>query len=217
MNKKQMRALALEARAGLTKSQRADFSGVITEKLMKLPCYQNAKALLTYVSFRSEVDTVSLIRLALQEGKAVFAPKVLGRDMAFFRISSLDDLSPGYRGIWEPEAKTSYNDWISQNPVEATNPEENGIPEENLPHTLLCMPGAAFDRQRHRIGYGGGFYDRYLWAMGSEQAKRTVTAALAFSCQVFQEIPWEAHDICPDGIITETDIMGTALHCMETV
>ena len=160
MNKKQMRALALEARDGLTKRQRADFSGVITEKLMKLPCYQNAKALLTYVSFRSEVDTVSLIRLALQEGKAVFAPKVLGRDMAFFRISSLDDLSPGYRGIWEPEAKTSYNDWISQNPVEATNPEENGIPEENLPHTLLCMPGAAFDRQRHRIGYGGGFYDR---------------------------------------------------------
>ena len=115
MNKKQMRALALEARDGLTKRQRADFSGVITEKLMKLPCYQNAKALLTYVSFRSEVDTVSLIRLALQEGKAVFAPKVLGRDMAFFRISSLDDLSPGYRGIWEPEAKTSYNDWISQN------------------------------------------------------------------------------------------------------
>ena len=57
MNKKQMRALALEARDGLTKRQRADFSGVITEKLMKLPCYQNAKALLTYVSFRSEVDT----------------------------------------------------------------------------------------------------------------------------------------------------------------
>ncbi len=188
MDKKQMRDLALARRDGLTGKQRRAGSDRIVEQLTELPCYLEAEALLTYVSFRSEVDTFSLINRALAEGKAVFTPRVSGRDMAFFRILSLGDLTEGYRGILEPQGTDSYADWMGQN-------------------TLICLPGAAFDRDRHRIGYGGGFYDRYLRKLQERQEGKISTAALAFACQIFEEIPWEAHDICPACIITEKEII----------
>lgn len=183
--KKEIRREALKRRDCLTKEQRRAGSGKIVKKITGLSCYQKADALLTYVSFRSEVDTFSLIRRALAEGKAVFTPKVLGRDMAFFRIFSVDDLREGYRGILEPEPTTPYIDQNGQN-------------------SLICMPGAAFDRKRHRIGYGGGFYDRYL---SNGRAGNITTAALAFDCQIFEEIPWETYDICPSCIVTEKEII----------
>lgn len=192
MDKKQMRASALAERDGLTEKRRMAASGRITEKLTGLSCYREADAVLTYVSFRSEVNTFLLIRRALTEGKAVFAPKVMGRDMEFFRIFSPDDLREGYRGILEPVEAASYFDWIGH---------------LALPRTLVCMPGAAFDRERHRIGYGGGFYDRYLSEMKKKRAGKAIMAALAFDCQIFEEIPWEAHDVCPDCIVTEKEII----------
>ncbi len=188
MDKKQMRAFALTRRDGLTGKQRKDGSDRIVEQLTELPCYREADALLTYVSFRSEVDTVPLINRALAEGKAVFAPRVSGRGMEFFRILSLGDLKEGYRGILEPQGEDSYTDWMGQG-------------------TLVCLPGAAFDRNRHRIGYGGGFYDRYLWKLQERRDEKINTAALAFACQIFEEIPWEAHDIRPACIITEKEII----------
>ncbi len=188
MDKKQMRALALARRDGLAKEQRRVGSDRIVAQLTELSCYLEADTLLTYVSFRSEVDTIPLIRRALTEGKAVFTPRVSGRDMEFFRMVSLGDLKEGYRGILEPQGTDSYTDHISQN-------------------TLICLPGAAFDRNHHRIGYGGGFYDRYLWKLQERQEGKISTAALAFACQIFEEIPWEAHDICPACIITEKEII----------
>ena len=188
MDKKLMRRLALEKRDSLTIEQRESDSRKIMQRLTDLPCYQKADALLTYVSFRSEADTLPLIRLALQDGKAVFAPRVSGRDMEFFRIFSFDDLKEGYQGILEPDTTHSYTDLVSQN-------------------ALLCIPGAAFDKKRHRIGYGGGFYDRYLSGMEESRMEKTIKAAFAFSCQIFEEIPWEFHDICPDFIITEREII----------
>lgn len=79
-----------------------------------------------------------------------------------------------------------------------------------MPRTLLCMPGAAFDRARHRIGYGGGFYDRYLakmTAMMPQRALQLTTVALAYRCQVFDEIPWEPHDVTPDILLTEQEVI----------
>lgn len=186
MDKKQMRAFALAKRDALTKKQREADSEKIISRLMSLSAYQKADAILTYVSFRSEVDTFPLIHSALAEKKAVFAPKVLGREMAFFKISSVNDLREGYRGILEPEETLSYDDWNSQS-------------------VLICLPGAAFDRNRHRIGYGGGFYDRYLSKTKEKPPGTVATAALAFSCQIFEEIPWEVHDIRPACIVTERE------------
>lgn len=207
--KKRFRREALAKRDSLTAEQRGNYSGRIIKKLIDLPCYVNADAILTYVSFRSEVDTFPLIERAFTDGKAVFAPKVLGKEMDFFRIYSLADLMAGYRGILEPSGGQLFDKWMNDRLGQ---------------YTLICMPGAAFDRARHRIGYGGGFYDRYLGIFlqdgantdatvqpqaGTDTAghlrRRVATAALAYDCQVFEEIPWEAHDIRPEWIITEKE------------
>lgn len=207
MDKKQTRVLALGKRDGMTEKQRRVGSGEIIRRLMRLSCYQEADAILTYVSFRSEADTFPLISSALAEKKAVFVPKVLGRDMEFFRIFSLDDLREGYRGILEPDITISYGDWISQNFGVLPTIGEAGDTPSGLPHTLVCVPGAAFDRKRRRIGYGGGFYDRYLSKMMESPSGMADAVALAFDCQIFEEIPCEVHDICPDCIVTEREII----------
>lgn len=186
--KAEVRARALALRDGIPTKERMRLSEKIVKNLTDHVCYREAQALLAYVSFRSEVDTVSLIERALADGKAVFAPRVAGREMDFFRITGLCDLAEGYHGILEPR---------------------NHITEVYTPSAekaLMCMPGAAFDRTHHRIGYGGGFYDRYLSGL-SGQVKHTIcTAALAYDCQILQEIPWDDHDICPRWIVTETEV-----------
>lgn len=204
MDKKQMRTLALAKRDALTKKQRKAGSEEIVRRLTELSCYRDADAVLTYASFRSEADTFPLIRQALKEGKAVFTPKVLGREMEFFKIFSVDDLREGYRGILEPDETVSYVDWKSQ---EKNAQPKAGNRRSDFPRTLICLPGAAFDRNRHRIGYGGGFYDRYLSKTEERAAGTVFTAALAFDCQIFEEIPWEAHDFCPARIVTEKEII----------
>ena len=215
------RAAALEKRDSLTAGQRRDYSDRIIKKLTNLSCYREADAVLTYVSFRSEVDTIPLIEQAYADGKAVFAPKVTGKEMEFYRIFSLDDLSAGYRGILEPTGELSFYGRMTDRTSQTI---------------LVCMPGAAFDRARHRIGYGGGFYDRYLSGLlrinantdaaaklsaGSDATahsqanvdtaghlqRKVTTAALAYDCQIFEEIPWEPYDVCPERIITETKII----------
>ncbi len=186
--KAEVRARALALRDEIPAQERMRLSKKIVKNLTEHTCYRETQALLTYVSFRSEVDTISLIERAFADGKAVFAPRVAGREMNFFRIKDLGDLEEGYHGILEPR---------------------NHITEVCSPiagKALMCMPGAVFDRAHHRIGYGGGYYDRYLASL-SGQAKNTIcTAALAYDCQILQEIPWDSHDICPRWIITETEI-----------
>ena len=206
ISKKQIRLEALKRRDRLSAEQRRDYSDRIIKKLTGLSCYQEADAVLTYISFRSEVDTFPLLEQAFADGKKVFAPKVSGKEMDFLRVVSPADLTEGYRGILEPRDGLSFLRAMEE------------AREPNLPRILICMPGAAFDRARHRIGYGGGFYDRYLSGLLREEkdAKAAAwpqagagfsTAALAYDCQIFEEIPWEAHDICPERIVTETELL----------
>lgn len=190
--KKRFRTEALTTRNSLTAEQHKRNSDRIIRKLISLPCYREADAILTYISFRSEVDTFPLLEQAFADEKAVFAPKVLGKEMAFYRIFSRDDLAAGYQGILEPVGGMLFETWRN---------------DQTSQRVLICLPGAAFDRSCHRIGYGGGFYDRYLGDTACPQMK-CVTAALSFNCQIFEEIPWEAHDIRPKQIITETEVIS---------
>lgn len=232
--KRQFRATALERRDSLTTAQRKDYSGRILKNLTSLPCYQDADAILTYVSFRSEVDTFPLIETALADGKAVFAPKVLGKEMEFYRIFSVKDLESGYMGILEPMGGHSIAAWIGDRMGQQQNCPHDRLLNvgeaaaflETVPSALVCMPGAAFDRTCHRIGYGGGFYDRYLSRILHQTEKTDVsaytqtgadmeehpqlkvsTAALAYDCQIFEEIPWKSHDIRPMCVVTEKEIL----------
>lgn len=241
--KKRFRKEALAMRDSLTPEQRKCYSDKIIRNLLSQPCYQEADAILTYISFRSEVDTFPLLERAFADGKAVFAPKVLGKEMAFYRIFSRDDLTAGYQGILEPVGgmvfETWRNDWISQRKKCQQEPllmtREAMTSEDGMPSVLVCLPGAAFDRSCHRVGYGGGFYDRYVSRLLQDRGStgvgtllqaqtdaaahsqadtvmpcpqmKYVMAGLSFNCQMFEEIPWEAHDICPERIITETEII----------
>lgn len=186
--KAEVRARALALRNDIPTDERMRCSEKIIKHLTDHICYREAQALLTYVSFRSEVDTISLIERAFADGKAVFVPRVAGRDMDFFRIKALSDLEEGYHGILEPQK------YITE------------VYKPSVGKAIMCMPGAAFDRAHHRIGYGGGYYDRYLSGLSWQAKDWICTAALAYDCQIQQEIPWDSHDICPEWIVTETEI-----------
>lgn len=222
--KRRIRQAALEIRDSLTDKQRRNYSDRIIERLVSLPGYREAEAILTYVSFRSEVNTFPLLDRVFSDGKAVFVPKVSGKEMDFYRIFSEADLTEGYRGILEPSGGQLLDGWMDDQISQRVGgrqekPLKNREEQEGEPAVLsvmICMPGAAFDRACHRIGYGGGFYDRYLSgrsaaAEGAEGKTHLcaayLTAALAYDCQVFEEIPWEMHDICPMCVVTEKEII----------
>ena len=155
----------------------------ILERFRQLSAYKDASLLLAYVDAKREVETRLLMRCAWDDGKKVAAPRVDGDGiMHFYYLRSLKDLEPGAFGIMEPRAY-----------CRICEPEEG----------LLLMPGVAFDEQGHRVGYGGGYYDRYL-----EKHPHLIHIALAFEFQIFPEVPSEKHDICPDLIVTENRILG---------
>ena len=186
--KKRLRKEILGKRDALPEEKREQFSAMIRETLRAFPEYSECEALFAFVSFGSEVDTHTLIRQAFADGKSVYCPKVTGEDMIFYKISSFNDLIPGYRGILEPkEGLESFKNWKQKN--------------------LLFMPGSVFDKERNRMGYGKGFYDRFLEEC-RQQKRSFVTVALAFSLQVVDAIPVEEHDVKPDYLITEKEIFG---------
>ena len=134
-----------------------------------------------FASFRSEVETIPMIRRALREGKRVILPKVKGKELELFRIMNVDrDVSPG---AWEiPE------------------------PAESVPAVIddidiIVVPGVAFDARGNRLGYGAGFYDKLLAAF----AKPTI--ALAFEMQIVPQVPADLHDIPIKKIVTEKRII----------
>ena len=151
---------------------------------MATAVWKQAKQVLLYASYGSEVSTGLLIDAALAAGKEVFLPKVLGDQMEFFRITDRAELAPGYQHILEPPGQT-----------------KRFLPDASIP-TLLTAPGLAFDRSGARIGYGKGFYDRYLGNIPA--ADRPYLVGLCFSCQLFEILDGQKpHDINMDLIVTE--------------
>lgn len=204
VTKKDVRKHVLMMRDRIPPEEKADYDTRIRQCVLSHPVYLEAQAILAYASCRSEVDTMMLIVSALSDGKRVFVPKVSGNEMEFRRIMSLSDLQDGYRGIPEPVQGTSFPEWIMH---ECGNTDNNEAAEYENYKIMMWMPGAVFDTKKHRIGYGGGFYDRYLVRILDYHAKvHITTAALAYSCQVLMRIPSEEHDISPDMVITEQGI-----------
>jgi 5-formyltetrahydrofolate cyclo-ligase len=179
--KDKIRKQVLDARFKLTPEQRRVKSAEIEAKLFGLPGYRAASIVMFYASFQSEVETHHMIRRALAEGKRVVLPKVKGKDLELFEIKSFDkDVLPGAWGIPEPKG---------------------GMPAELKDISLIVVPGAAFDEQGNRIGYGAGFYDKLL------PLYKGKTVALAFELQIASEVPADAHDIPMQMIVTEKRII----------
>ena len=188
IRKQGIRSRYLGLRNNLSAGERKQKSQEIWEHVKGDPKYQAAREVLVYMDYRSEVMTTGLVEELLADtSKKVFAPKVEGMHIRFYEIKSLDELKKGYQGIREPEE----------------NPEKRFTPDMAARlEAVVLVPGAAFDRQRGRIGYGKGFYDRFFSDHGEDYG-----IALSFSCQIAKEIPMEPHDRRPDIIVTENGII----------
>ncbi len=136
------------------------------------------------MDYNKEASTRPIIEEAWRLGKKVAAPKVFGEDMRYFYIHSYDDVAPGYFNIPEPD-------------------ETRNLKEAADETALLLVPGVAFDKDRHRCGYGKGFYDRYL-----SRHTQHATVAMALDFQIVETVPSDVYDICPQMLITPTMIYG---------
>lgn len=204
--KSEIRRQILSMRDKLEPQTKAQYDKAIREQVFAHPLYQESQIMLAYASYRSEVDTSEMIRQALADGKYVFVPKVSGPEMEFWQITSPADLHRGYKGIPEPAAQVSFPEWRKQAVCRIGSSYQ-----KTQYRAMMWMPGAVFDRKRHRIGYGRGFYDRYLGRLYGEAGERKMlltTAALAYLCQLVEELPCEAHDVKPDLVITEAGIIS---------
>lgn len=200
--KREIRSRYLKLRDQIPEDVRREKSQRIMEKLMAHLWYDEAEDLLCFVNFRSEVDTVTLMQESLRSGKNVYCPRVAAdkRTMEFYQIRSTEELQSGYQGILEPPAEETRRFEPSQSG--GKQPETVVCEKPECP-ALMILPGAAFDPHCHRIGYGGGFYDRYL-----ERFSIPIhTIAVAFDEQVAPEIPSEFHDICPELVITDRQVI----------
>lgn len=174
--KRLFRRKALLLRSNI--ENREEKSKIISNKLIETELFTEAEKIFAYMSYKSEADTEILIRSSLEKGKCIALPRVSGADMVFAGIMSYNDCVYGAYGIKEPKEKC-----------------EEVIPDEK---TIIIVPGCAFTYDGARMGYGGGYYDRYL-----EKHKNITTVGYAFEEQIFEKIVIQEHDIRLDYIVTE--------------
>ena len=182
MDKQSIRRQVYEARKKASDEQIHRDSMVILQKLLKEERYRSSGTVFAYIDCRPEVETRDFIRSCWQSGRKVAVPRVAGKAMNFYYISSFDELKRGSMNIPEPDGQAA-------------------LCADDQEDALILMPGVAFDRERNRIGYGGGYYDRYL---ALHPAHPTIAAA--FSFQLFDHIPSHPFDRKTDRLITEKDI-----------
>ncbi|WP_319200538.1 5-formyltetrahydrofolate cyclo-ligase [uncultured Ilyobacter sp.] len=180
--KTEMRKVLLDKRDQLSSTQKKTLDEDILKNFTKSIFYKNAETIFVFVSFGSEVNTHTIIEKAISDGKNVCVPKINleNKSMEVFRIESMDELKEGYYGILEP----------SEGKSKASSEELD----------LVVVPGVGFDINGYRIGYGGGFYDKFFESMEKEVPK----VALGYNVQVVDEVPTEEHDERISGLITES-------------
>lgn len=212
MTRSQIRSYQKKLRDKLTHKDRQAFSTAITERLIQTEEYQTCSRLFTYVSFRSEVDTHEMIQRALSSRKEVFIPRVEPQGMEFYRIRQLKGLIISSFGVPEPPAMEE-DRFRPENLSEDTNTTGGNMDShrndmasyKNSPlRNLMLLPGLAFDPEGNRIGYGAGYYDKYLGFYGADAFFK---AALAFDFQILDRIEAMEHDIKADMIITPSRII----------
>ncbi|HHV11450.1 MAG TPA: 5-formyltetrahydrofolate cyclo-ligase [Clostridiales bacterium] len=190
MTKGEIRIYQKKIRSQLDDVQKELFDDRIFYQLIGTEWYRESKRIFTYVSFQAEVDTVRVIQQAFADGKQVYIPKVEAHGMEFYEIKDLEGLERSSYGILEPEGGHE-----KRFPVK----DFQKIRKENL----MILPGLAFDPSGNRIGYGAGYYDRYLLLQGEDLFNKI---ALAYDFQVLDLVPAEEFDIRADVIITPVKI-----------
>ena len=175
LDKKELRRSIREQKRAMTEAEIVSRSTKLGELFAASEAYKNAKTIYGYMPYNQEVRTVPMLEQALKDGKRVAVPKCYGDEMKFIFMDDLSKVEKGYAGIPEP---------IADGPV---------ADDETA---LVLMPGLAFDPQGHRIGYGGGFYDKFL-----SREPNHPTLALCYEFQMLPKLETEAHDIPVDYVL----------------
>lgn len=180
--KKALRRSVLQLRDALSEDEQTKASFLITERILGHQWYYLSDVVLGFAGYGSEITTDDILTEALRSGKALYLPKVEGDEMHFYRIRDLSELQIGYKGIREPKGDS----------------ERYVYEADTAVRTLMLMPGVAFDCFKNRMGYGKGFYDRFL-ADKAELQLRTI--GIGHKCQMVEEVPCDEFDIKPYQVI----------------
>lgn len=176
LEKNEIRKQVKEKRLVLDSATESRWNELLAEKILDLPEIRRAFCIYCYVSFHHEAGTSRIIEALLELGKLVAVPKVFEKELEFFAISGRQDLEEGTMGILEPKASC--------------------LRVRDLLAPVL-VPGLAFDLSGARIGYGGGYYDRFF-----EREPEHPRLALAYEFQIFDSLPSKPHDKTMNQIIT---------------
>lgn len=181
MNKSELRKLYLSKRKNI--KNKKEKSLIINNKIKELSEYKNSNVIALYKSLPSEVDTTSLINDTINLGKIVVLPKVEKEELKFYKINSLEDLFiKSNFGVEEPDGK-----------------ETNYIDKKYI--DLAIVPGVCFDKEKNRVGFGKGFYDRFL------VNSNFMTIGICFEEQITKEMIYaNEYDVKVDKVITEENI-----------
>lgn len=175
MDKAALRRAIREKKRAMTEEEIVSRSEKLGELLARSEAYQAAKTVYGYLPYNQEVRTVPMLEQALRDGKKVAVPKIYGDTMKFLYLDDLSKVEKNEMGIPEP---------IADEPVA----------EDKT--ALVLMPGLAFTKQGDRMGYGGGFYDRFL----AEEPDHP-TLALCYEFQIVESLPTEEFDIPVDTVL----------------
>ena len=159
----------------MTEAQIESASARLGQQFLACELYRQAKTVYFYLPYNQEVRTIPMLQQAIADGKRVAVPKIYGDEMRFIYISDLTALEKNCWGIPEP---------VADEPV------------ADEPTALVLMPGLAFDKEGNRLGYGGGFYDKFL----SEEPNHP-TVALCYDFQMVEKLETDAYDIPVDVVL----------------
>lgn len=181
VEKARLRKQLLDQRDSLSPDLIKIASAKIQENLRKVEFYRNARILAGYHAVGSEVRTQEILKEILNAGKELSLPKVEKDDLVFKKITSFSDLEVGNFSVMEPKER-----------CETVKKLE-----------VILVPAIALTREGYRLGYGFGYYDRYL------HDKRSKKIALSYSKQIVKTIPHDSHDVRVDCIVTEDEVIYT--------
>ena len=184
--KNSIRAELLSRRDSISSDKKKLKDTAIKNRLINLEEFIDAKSVLMYVSFRTEVETIELLNGILCLGKTLVVPLVNSKQktLSLYEIKDITELEPGYMGI--PEPNVNENRKVELKDID-----------------IVVIPGTGFDLNGNRLGYGGGYYDRLL----SNADKNIPTVALAFEEQMLDVVPSEPHDMTMDIIVTDERVI----------
>ncbi len=192
--KKQLRRQMKALRDAISEAERERARVLITERILGHQWFYGANRVLAFMPFGSEIDITEILQETIRQGKDLYLPRTEGAQIRFYRVRDLKDLVPGTYGILEPPAPADEGESLYR-----YDPGEEALRGDARFPELCIMPGLAFDVTKARLGYGGGYYDRFL---ADKFLLSLQSIAVGFACQQVPELlPVLPSDVRPGQVI----------------